>query len=208
MTRPTLLIERARRAPDVDLCVVPGSTAVVAFGDPVTARVATIGMNPSAGEFRDGTGSLLAGADRRLATLESLGIERYGQLTDEHAGAIVDNCVSYFDRRPSETFEPVNEVVERALGASYRGRSASHLNLVQWATSPGWGELPAEDQDERIERPDSQGLNIGVPEERVVVLHDGPVRGDLLAHLARVVVADLVPQSHEPQRVAALDPLN
>ena len=107
MTWPTLLIERACWAPDLDLCAIPGSTAVVAFGDPVAARVATIGINPSSSEFRDSAGRLLLGADRRLATLESLGLERYGQITDEHAVAIVDQCAAYFDRRPSEAFEPL-----------------------------------------------------------------------------------------------------
>ena len=37
-------------------------------------------------------GVLLVGEDRRLATLESLGLERYDQITDEHAAHIVDGC--------------------------------------------------------------------------------------------------------------------
>jgi hypothetical protein len=147
---PDHLTERARRAPDLDLCVVPGSTPVVAFGDPVSAKVATVGINPSSGEFRNSAGALLAGDDRRLATLESLGLERYDQITDEHAAAIVDDCAAYFDRRPYRWFDPLDAVIKQGLGASYRDRSACHLDLVQWATWPLWGELTAEVQHELL----------------------------------------------------------
>ena len=81
MTWPAYLLERALRAPDLDLGVVAGSTPVVSFGDPVDAPVATLGINPSSSEFLDSSGALLDGAERRLATLASLGVERYDELT-------------------------------------------------------------------------------------------------------------------------------
>jgi hypothetical protein len=41
--------------------VVPGSTPVIAFGDPLTATVATLGINPSWRKFLTDDGSLLCG---------------------------------------------------------------------------------------------------------------------------------------------------
>jgi hypothetical protein len=60
---------------------------------------------------------------------------------------------------------------------------------------------------EGVERTNRQGLNVGVPEEGVVVLHRDPVRRDLLAHLPRVV-EHVVSQSDEPERLPALDSLD
>lgn len=154
MTWPDHLLQRALRQPDLDLGIVPGSTPVVAFGDPVESWVATLGINPSRAEFLDNSGALLDGADRRLATLSSLGVGRYDELTPDHAIAVVDDCASYFDRQPYwRWFKPLNDILGHALGATYAARTACHLDLVQWATGPLWGELPAEDQAE-LERHD------------------------------------------------------
>jgi hypothetical protein len=150
MTWPDYLLERAIRHPDLDLGVIPGSTPVVAFGDPVAADIATLGINPSSTEFTDGSHTLLRGDDRRLATLGSLGVERYDQFTPDHAKVIVDECASYFDRRPYRWFTPLNDVLRTALDVSYAERTACHLDLVQWATRPLWGELPADIQDELL----------------------------------------------------------
>lgn len=172
MTWPDDLVERARRAPDLDLGVVDGSTPVVSFGDPVEAPVATLGINPSSSEFLGSSGALFGGPERRLATLASLGVERYDELTPDHAAAIVDDCASYFDRRPYRWFDPLNDVIHEALGVSYVERSACHLDLVQWATKPLWGELPADIQDELL-RQDLGFLRrqLGQSHYRVVVVN-------------------------------------
>lgn len=150
MSWPAYLLERALRSPDLELGVVAGSTPVVSFGDPADAPVATLGINPSSGEFLASSGALLAGGERRLATLASLGVERYDQLTADHAAAIVDDCATYFERRPYRWFNPLDDVIREALGVSYFERSACHLDLVQWATVPLWGELPADVQAELL----------------------------------------------------------
>lgn len=152
MDWPAHLLQRAIGAPDPDLGIIAGSTPVVAFGDPVESWLATLGINPSRAEFLDASGALLDGDDRRLATLPSLGVDRYEDLTPDHARAIVDDCASYFDRRPSAWFTPLGAVITEALGATYADRSACHLDLVQWATRNLWGELPAEDQMELLRR--------------------------------------------------------
>lgn len=91
-------IEMARRtAPDV-AAFVQGSTPVISFGAVMTAEVATIGINPSRREF-DHNGRL-TGANRRLATMESLAAEPGHPLTDEQARQVVDDCNHYFTRNP------------------------------------------------------------------------------------------------------------
>ncbi len=73
---PKYLLVRAVSPPPQDCGVVPGSTPVVSFGHPLDPRVATLGINPSNGEFLSG-GRLLQGDQRRLATLESIEAPTY-----------------------------------------------------------------------------------------------------------------------------------
>ena len=54
---------RLRQEPPRGAPVVPGSTPVVAFGDPTRAAVATLGINPSWKEFLHSDGRLRAGVD-------------------------------------------------------------------------------------------------------------------------------------------------
>jgi hypothetical protein len=61
-----------RRSAPEGAYVVPGSTPVLAFGDARTARVATLGLNPSRIEFTDEAGVFLQGNRRRLTTHPSL----------------------------------------------------------------------------------------------------------------------------------------
>ena len=142
---PGYLIDMVRReAPVAD--VVPQSTPVVAFGDPFVATVATLGINPSWREFLGG-GQLLDGPSRRLSTLRSLGAKSLGSLTDAQVLQVVEDCARYFDsdRNPYRRwFNPLDRVLSAGVGASYYVGSACHLDLVQWATDPTWGEL--EDQ--------------------------------------------------------------
>lgn len=138
---PDYLLERAGREPPADCGVVHGSTPVVSFGQPLSASVATLGINPSSGEFLGVDGSLLTGADRRLATLDSLGVASYAQMDDGLAAQIIDDSASYFERRPYHWFTPLDRILRAALGVTYFDSTACHLDLVQWATDPLWGKL-------------------------------------------------------------------
>ena len=62
---------------------IPGTTPVIAFGDPGRAEIATLGINPSFHEFRSKDGGLLAGPKRRLSTLEVIGEESTAALTTD-----------------------------------------------------------------------------------------------------------------------------
>lgn len=142
MPWPDYLVDRAVQAPDSGLSVVARSTPVVAFGDPVAATVATLGINPSSKEFRDGEGRLLGGAQRRLATLDSLGVHSYDDLSRAHGEVVVEECASYFERQPyGRWFNPLDRILPDAIGVSYYDRTACHLDLIQWATDPVWSGL-------------------------------------------------------------------
>lgn len=143
---PTYLVEMVRRRPPAGCGVMPGTVPVVSFGDARTARVGTLGINPSSAEFATG-GRFLPEADRRLATLDSLGARDAATLTDEQVASVIDQCFRYFDVNPyGKWFNRLDSILTLGLGASYYDGSACHLDLVQWATDPVWGKL---DKDQR-----------------------------------------------------------
>ena len=134
-------IERRIREPiPPGLCVIPGSTPVVAFGDARVAKVATLGLNPSHLEFRDRGGQELVGCFRRLATHQSLGVSDLKDASVTTIAQVLDDCNAYFQRNPYEWFNQLEPILN-ACGVSYCNGSACHLDLVQWATKPTWGDL-------------------------------------------------------------------
>jgi hypothetical protein len=101
-----------------------------------------LAINPSALEFLDKKGQLLAGVQRRLATLESLQVDSYDGLGRDHGDQILDDCAAYFHRRPyNNWFGRLDPVLKDGLGVSYYEDTACHLDLVQWATDPYWNRL-------------------------------------------------------------------
>ena len=139
---PDYLRAMVRREPPETVYVIKGSTPVVAFGDPSTAEVATMGINPSSVEFLRG-GELRTGDDRRLATLESLNADSLTALTEDQVRQVLDDCAAYFIVNPyRKWFDPLDRLLTDAVGASYYDGTACHLDLVQWATDPIWRNLP------------------------------------------------------------------
>ena len=142
---PDYLRKMVRR-PVPSNVVVAGATPVVAFGDPTRAEIATLGINPSKSEFINGA-HLLPDSKRRLATLESLGANDLASLSDEQIGEVIDDCARYFDsnRNPyGRWFNPLDKLLRDGADVSFYDGTACHLDLVQWATDPVWGELPDE----------------------------------------------------------------
>ncbi len=137
---PRYIEERIRRPIPRGRCVVPGSTPVVAFGNCLTARVATLGLNPSRREFLDRKGALLKGDRRRLASRKWLGVSDLSRVSQEVIIKVFEECNRYFQRDHYAWFDKLEPVL-RACGASYCDGSACHLDLVQWATDPTWGKL-------------------------------------------------------------------
>lgn len=121
--------------------LVPGSTPVLSFGDPESAKVVTIGINPSCAEFESTNGKLLPDAKRRLQDFDSLKIKHLAEITEEHASQIHLSCLNYFKVNPYSWFKHLDERINSHLGASYYDGTAAHLDLVQWATNPVWGRI-------------------------------------------------------------------
>lgn len=128
----------------------PGLLPVLFFGDINTARVATLGLNPSLYWYLDRKGSELVGVNRRFETLRSLGAIDRSALTDAQCEQALETTKGYFD--PSRAvywqwFRSISRVIE-GLGFSYEHRTAAHLDLVQETTSPAWSQLQREYPDE------------------------------------------------------------
>jgi hypothetical protein len=135
-----------RRISDTDLLnasVIPWSCPVPSFGDPQSAVVATLGLNPSNREFVDNEGRELCDGRRRFHTLRSLGLCTWSDATLPHVRKIADACRRYFLGNPYDLwFQRLNYLLGDTP-ASYYGSNARacHLDLVPYATSRKWMEL-------------------------------------------------------------------
>ncbi len=110
--------------------VIPKTTPVISFGDFTTAKIATLGINPSSAEFLS-AGKLIQGEKKRLA--------------DEEFGAVepIDiwfRCKHYFLGNPYWNWFNHLEQLLLQVGASYK-TNACHLDLSPWATDPIFSNL-------------------------------------------------------------------
>jgi len=162
-----------QRLENVSRAVIPWSSPVPSFGDISTARIATLGLNPSNREFVDEAGTELDGKLRRFHTLKSLGISRWSDATTSHLHKIRDACSNYFCRNPYDGwFKRLDHIIS-GTGASYYGesRNACHLDLVPYATACKWTDLHREDRTSLLsDSGDSLGL----------LLRDAPVEALVL----------------------------
>ena len=120
--------------------VIYWASPVPVFGNPTTARVATVGINPSNKEFVDDNGEELEGVSRRFHTLRSLGLSKWGEARQEDLRALEDGIINYFSHCPYVAwFSQLNALTEPA-GHSYFGSRATlcHIDLVPYATSRKW----------------------------------------------------------------------
>jgi hypothetical protein len=173
---PDYIEARFRQPAPLGVRVVPGSTPVVAFGDLRKARVATLAINPSFGEFLHLDGRERDGADRRLETLQSLRCRGLETAPREAIQRAFSSCSSYFTRRPYTYFGKLETVLGQ-LKASFYDGSACHLDLVQWATKPRWVELGPSER-EKLLQADVPFLKRQLSNEhvRLVVINGSGVR--------------------------------
>lgn len=142
------ILKRLSKIP-TSIYVADKSTPVISFGNFEKARIGTLGINPSPKEFfnRD---NLLAPDKKRLIDLESLNLQSHEQITENQAQAVLDGCYNYFNKRPLEWFDEFEELLN-VKSFSYKDGSASHIDLVQWCTTPEWGKIPSIEQKKLLE---------------------------------------------------------
>ena len=128
-------------------CVLRDVCPVPFFGDAVSAKIATVGLNASHGEFEDARGRSRAAS--RLPTRDALQIGDWAEATDDVGSQIAQACSTYFERNPYRRwFNPLNNMLAGiGHGTLYDG-GACHVDLVPWATRPIWGRLS--DMDRRL----------------------------------------------------------
>ncbi len=137
---PDYIEARIRQGRPADGSVVAGSTPVVAFGDALKSKVATLGWNPSKREFLDSNGNELW-VKRRVETLKSIGVTDLADAPVEAVLRVFEACNNYFHHHPYGWFNKLQKVLKH-FDASYCDDSARHLDFVQWATDPVWDKIP------------------------------------------------------------------
>jgi hypothetical protein len=138
-----------------------GHLDVIAWGCPVpffghleTARLATVGINPSNREFVGIDGNELVGDDRRLPTLGSLGLPAWSQADFFSLRDILAACQNYFECNPYDSwFRALQRIIEPTGHSYYSPRSdVCHLDVVPWATVGKWGTLAPVIRRQLVER--------------------------------------------------------
>jgi len=159
---PIILEKIAGMSPPLECGVIPQTTPVVSFGDFNTAKIATLGINPSSAEFLS-AGQLIQGEKKRLADNE------FGPAS---AVDVWFHCKNYFRTNPYWSWFSHLEALLLEVGASYR-TNACHLDLSPWATDPIFGKLTTSQQQELLTH-DQELLNWQIVESPIrTVLFNG-----------------------------------
>lgn len=154
--------------------IISWGAPVLSFGDAGSARVATVGLNPSNREFLNERGEELQGVDRRFHTLHSLGISSWSDIEARHLRLVLESCRTYFHVNPyNRWFRRLDQVIS-ATGASYYGAAstACHIDLIPYATKGKWAMLSARERRESLYLAgDAFRLLLGATGARIVVLN-------------------------------------
>jgi len=142
-TTLTTLIDRLDSPRMLGTDVIRWGAPVPSFGDLSSAKVATLGLNPSNREFVDDSGDELEGPLRRFHTLNSLGIRKWSDVNAHHLRLMLDSCSTYFLGNPYDRWFKTLDYVVAGTGASYYDASGSacHLDLIPYATARKWTDL-------------------------------------------------------------------
>jgi hypothetical protein len=136
-----VLLNQLSRKQLADAGVIPWSPPVPVFGDLNSSYVATMGLNPSNREFEDIYGNELEGNVRRFETLNSLGLKSWKEAQGKHVQQILVSYRKYFATNPYDGwFKKLDFLISDTHASFYCG-TASHLDLIPYATSKKWSSL-------------------------------------------------------------------
>lgn len=197
------LINRTKESYPENAPVVQGSTPVVAFGDCMLARVATLGINPSYEEFQYDNGQTLAESDKRLVDHETLGGDFQSGLNDLQAKDVIAGCANYFKKRPYSWFDEIENVVLKPNGIDYKSGEACHLDVIQWATNPVWSKIPNQSECKSLLERDSEFLKFQISSQDydfVFLNGDTVIKQIKSLNLVKLRLAGLTPFGHGPRK--------
>lgn len=140
-----------RRQPRDFPAVIEWASPVPYFGQAERARIASVGLNPSGREFCDRSGAPLRERDRRLETLDSLGLSDWSDASSAECSAVAEACSDYFDANPYGWFDPLEVILNRAGQGTLRDGGACHIDLAPWATQRAWSRLTGAERDALME---------------------------------------------------------
>lgn len=134
--------------PDGNTAVIEWAPPIPAFGDPSTAQVATVGINPSNREFVDQHGKELSSRQRRFPSLRSLELLNWDGVTDDHLALVAQACREYFKNKPYDRwFRSLNFLLSKTETSYYWPHSnAVHLDIIPYATYKKWTRLSSDER--------------------------------------------------------------
>jgi hypothetical protein len=146
-----ILIDRIKKPVPPGYSIQPGSVPIVFFGDFEKAEACTIGINPG-DEFSKPRCKKHTDGEHPASRRP---FEDGEELSPGHCKKVIDYCVEYFNEKypfnSDDRFFKNLETVCSGFGAySYNEGSLVHLDLVQWATTCTWNEVPEEKRNQMI----------------------------------------------------------
>jgi hypothetical protein len=184
MISENFLIQRIQKPIPAGTPIVPVSLPVTSFGDPNQARIATIGINPSSGEFCSKGNTPLKPGKKRFVDREDIGLGVGETPSREQALRVLEGNHNYFrTENVYKWFNPMQQWVLDPLQASYGEGSAVHLDLVQWATNPIWNKISDPAVREALVSEDSNFLSglIHGGEFELIILNGATVTNTFIA---------------------------
>ena len=148
------LIDLLHKGKPIELGAIPWASPVLAFGDPIKSRVATLGLNPSNLEFVDRHGRELNTPNHRFESLATLRVSNWGQIASRDVLSVWRACENYFYGNPYNQWFNRLEKLLVGTGTSYYtslGVKACHLDLVPFATAEKWSSLTSAKKEQFIE---------------------------------------------------------
>lgn len=146
------LLGRVKEAIPPNLKITENSTPIPYFGQYKKSKACTISLNPSDREFCNKNGEILDLGKERLCSRVKLNRQDEESLTDSEAQIILEYCNNYFNKKPYKMWFDKYEKFLNCFEYSYYDNSVVHLDLVQWATTPFWRELPTKVKDSLLAR--------------------------------------------------------
>lgn len=173
------LVDLLHNGRPIELGAIPWASPVLAFGDPVNSRVATLGLNPSNLEFVDRHGRELHAPHHRFESLNTLKAESWGEIANRGVSRVWQACENYFYGNPYDQWFKRLEKLLVGTGASYYtslGVKACHLDLVPFATAEKWSSLTNYERAQLIELgTPSLVKTISASDIRVLILNGSAV---------------------------------